>query len=1266
MARRGHGCRCCGCSFNNIFRCEQLSVNLWNQSGELPVLTCDSAPSPGNLQSVSAWLTSGAFASGGELAIDLDAAGLNIAAASSNGSLPTQTLRAAIIGGLAVVESFSNNNAIRLLSLNGDSRRAALNPLHGFSVRSCKVNGGRFVTAYAAGGSPVGAAPNVPSLTPRMTVQFNQQGESGFTNQPIIGLQSPMGGYLATQACRAAVYRDGEYVDTVTRDASLCVIMPDGTSSVSLPSGPALVDRDADRAEIASLEAERVTIQPPPDPNAGLRLTLAVARDQAQASINTLTTQINQLTSDLEWAANVDFQQFPWSRVDRYFVVQSYVEMSVINIGDYGDCAELVGDPVETTLFMRLLCVTDQLGQEGLLAIDVAYRTQLRADKIAERAAQQLAYDSAVAQLAAIPPAPGLSQGQLARLAQIATKIASLRAIPIVLIDYVAGQTGLVRLSGNRVGWRGADGFDYTGGINTTVSLGGGDGLGEYTATYVPGGGNLVSFESATYFHVNTGDRFRIAVRDGGSGTLSITPSGAILGTFNDATNQDGSYLVITRYDDDCLPSISPQKQFDDIDDDWLGVGGVRRVLQSGMWMDIPRRFSQRRYEFNSFVVDKTPPSIVARQVDDFVVGSEPEWLNFAAADRVQATPLLFADEPVIGDNGGTNWAFYTTRPTGPGMPPGYYRAANSVLKDRAHNFPLLTPAVEFTIHEEMSGAKATFAVPQGQSMSRTSPLQTVDLVFDKTVVGITKRNFTIEAYGSRPDGTYGEIQFDDDLSRIAPTNIVFMEFPQPNRCRITFDTTTQLRGTLWRIVFQPDEGVIAAEAAGFGSLSFVYDTAREATDGTPARLEACFWRNEDAQGNYQIISYDSTSKKWVFFGTANEFFGMPSGEPCILAARLAWIVKQPEENIRQVIDVSGFDVEIGTTSSVSTLVAEPDPAALPVTKLASSANVLLPASGGQFHSTHDADSFIPNAPPNPDGPVEQPHSYFGLTSTIYPSPARRVSACAAPRSSQKHFSLLMSENDYTTITATMSHVPMNGEWVASYIDGSGKPFEVASGPHFQFSPFWEEPPARVETPDGYLYPQPGNIFLQKPFSGPFTFSPYDTFGNLLPPNSWSGSGVASQFWAPVWGPIRGPDTFLVPSDFIGSSYWSSGSSMRAYRMTHEIPGLATAVPGDLVLAMVLTASWWATVTRDWVVRQDGKNVIVPNTYTTGSASETRYVYLHLSKAQEHQLATTGSVQVVTDGISQKWVGTPDPRPGIPLNLGDITKNRHVWTLSAS
>lgn len=1268
MARRGHGCRCCGCSFNNIFRCEQLSVNLWNQSGQLPVVTCDSAPAPWNLTAVSQWLTSGSFASGGSLTIDLDAAGLNLAASGTGNGF----LQASLFQGTAIASS-TISGGVRSISLNSGQRLAVLNQTHAISVRSCKVSSGRFVTAYAPA-TPRQMLSDI-ALTPRMSVKFWQQGEPGFTNQFIDGLWNSGGGnpYWMTQACRAAVYRDGEYVGEVTRDPSVATLLPDDETTVSQQSGSNYPDI---AAEIAELDARMAAfnaslwVQRPLTPSeAQERETIQQTRQQMLDNINSgweAFCEQNSITaapggsyiSGVGPAPSIDYA------IGIYvgFINNTWVAVQSPFPNGWPAPIPAAQQFLVQTTFPARVARTNYIEETQprlieLNSIEAGYSRPMTP----EEAAQWLAWRNEK------------------------DALQSSQAI-FSVTDYTMRHSGIVRLTGYRASVFVPANGDATGGVNIAYQH---QNHAFWNAdTFPPSRARVVDrwydtrATSAAFLYVMAGQRIRLSIGYGGDGTLATEPSGAILGTFDEATSPEGSYLVVSKYDDDCMPSgWQGPRNFDNVDDGWQGLGGYQGL--------VPRRLSQRRYEFNSFVVDKTPPSVVARQVDDFVVGDWPTEVNVTSADyftgvqRVEAAPLIFADEPVVGD---TYLAHYVTRPAVMGDP-GFYRATNSFIKDRAHNFPLLTPSVEFTIHATMSGAKATFVATGDESISRSSPLANIDLVFDKPVVGVMKRHFTLQAYGKRADNTFGEIVLDDDLVRISPTNIVGLSWTSGNVCRITFDTTTQLPASLWRIVFQPDEAVFATGDADYrAKWSYIHTPPAAANGDTLERFEAEVWRvlrGDPQQPN--AVRWNADEKKWKW---RDEDANVPTpddAQPCILAARFAWIRPQPESNIRQLIDTStnlisvnqrtvDETVTIGDTASVSAAVVEPDPEQPPVMELSSSSTVSLPASGGSFHANHDADSFSPNAPPDPDAATAVPHSYFGMSTTIYPSPAKRLSLCAAPLEPQKHFSALMAANNFTTITASMNtHVPVNGR---TYAGGLAVP-DTTGRPHAQFSPNWEELGTVREGDQSWWGPP----FLTRWFFGPFAMSPVDG-GALRSQNQWAaslGTQTVAPFYGIVWNPPNINDQVELPPppdwylpfppreyrrDNIGSMTVSIGASLVATRVVQEYRGIATAAPGDLVLFMRVDVSTFISATKtEYVPGTMAKTheVFYPSWKSRNGSYE---VAFHLSKSQEYALASGSAVQVVVPNTSFRRTPVPDPNSPFPGSIDDI--NRHVWTLQAS
>lgn len=1247
MARRGHGCRCCGCLFSNIFRCEQLSVNLWNQSGDLPLVTCDNLPQASVIDSVSAWLTSGAYAAGGSLRLNLDAAGLNMAASSSSAGY--QFLRASIFNGSVVVESASAGNG-RTLTLNSDTRLLGFDPSHSFSLRSCKIPSGRYATAYVSGVGWIGGSAGV---TRRLLVRYRQQGEPGFTNQYIDGLSSddvqgggsqwPSG---ASQACRAAVYRDGMYVGAVARDPSLCTLLPNDETSVSQYSSsfPDVA------AEIAAINAQissigRVAARPlTPAELAELNL-LAIETPAQQDLVNQRFAQAQ------EWAIQQN-EAF----LNGYLPPRWIAERTPTN-----------PNPTDAAI-ASFLFNTLAFKREQALRF---YHQETNAVEIAELAAMR----SRANELQRIssgytrPPTDKELQ-DLQSLQLERSRLQSSLGIYSVA-DYTARYSCLVRMDG----YAGALIFPAAGNAFGGRNIADDHGNHAYWSARAAGTNwrsidpSSLSYrsESMEWLYVQQGETVRLVIPYGGSATLTTEPSGSILGTFEDETKEEGSYLVVSRYDDDCMPT------------GWGGVGTFDAFQAETPDNSSSPIFAfsgpQRRYEFNSFVVDKTPPAVVVEQVNDFVEGDGVSGrLEYSQSAYGQQTPFalmrssmqVYADEPLVNDGlVSVRALLLSSRPDemelrGYGfseLPAGYYRAvatAVSNIKDRAHNLPHAAPTVEFTVHATMSGARPTFAVAGEVIKDSKSRLTTIDLLFDKPVVGITKRNFTIEGYGLHANGSFGQIPaFSDGLERRTPYDITLIEFPQPNLCRLTITDEMQGMSQQWRIIFQPDLGVLAFSGDDAGLWSHVFSSARPADEQVPAAPEQEYWRIWNATRNEHIaLRYDATSNEWKNAETSLALsFGIPDdAEPCILVARYAWVIRQSEAGVRYLIDTSTTSgTPIGSVASVSGSVGEPNTEAGPTTTaIESSGSVSLPAEAGSFHTNHDADSYVPNAPPSPDEGTDTPYGYFGLTTTIYPSPAIAVSACAAPRSAQKHFSAIMSNSDYTTITATLNHVPVNGTWSVGYPrffeqQGVTENVVVASGLHPAFG-------------------------VHVPFAQAISFSSVRN-GLFLPQNEWFAEDYVS-------GAVAFNDNFLV-TDTSGQDtdtvFGPRVSSLYASRGLETYPGLGTSVAGGLVF--VLRIFVFLSRSNGPRLGLRGQDLVWQNSglgEASAMAPAGAYVAtLLLSKSQEYQLATSGSVSVavpntssyIEPGFTPAGLFAPGSRWS---QLDRHYYNRHVWTLSAS
>lgn len=140
---------------------------------------------------------------------------------------------------------------------------------------------------------------------------------------------------------------------------------------------------------------------------------------------------------------------------------------------------------------------------------------------------------------------------------------------------------------------------------------------------------------------------------------------------------------------------------------------------------------------------------------------------------------------------------------------------------------------------------------------------------------------------------------------------------------------------------------------------------------------------------------------------------------PCVLKSRRSWLVTRPSS--RQVINTSSSVAAMGRVPTATTSVAvsslpeaTSDNATIDVTN-----EITLPDSAGKFHAAN-GEGFVPQAPATLDAAAALPHSYFGLPTTVFPSPPQSLSACAAPIAPQKHSSLIIGSNDITSITVEL------------------------------------------------------------------------------------------------------------------------------------------------------------------------------------------------------------------------------------------------------
>lgn len=155
--------------------------------------------------------------------------------------------------------------------------------------------------------------------------------------------------------------------------------------------------------------------------------------------------------------------------------------------------------------------------------------------------------------------------------------------------------------------------------------------------------------------------------------------------------------------------------------------------------------------------------------------------------------------------------------------------------------------------------------------------------------------------------------------------------------------------------------------------------------------------------------------------------------EPCRLAARATWIVLPETGKNAEPADVRVSRIgTIGEVSSVSGIVdeslhadfidADGDGENAPTKDVSvSSTNGLRPRFDSPYYpeySSSSAAGFLPRVPPSatdPDDAVGR-FGYWGIGTTLYPSPPALVDECAPPAEAQRHSSAIFSANEITSL----------------------------------------------------------------------------------------------------------------------------------------------------------------------------------------------------------------------------------------------------------
>jgi hypothetical protein len=670
-------------------------------------------------------------------------------------------------------------------------------------------------------------------------------------------------------------------------------------------------------------------------------------------------------------------------------------------------------------------------------------------------------------------------------------------------------------------------------------------------------------------------------------------------------------------------------------------------------------------------------------------------------------------------------------------LEPGEYSiTVTEPVKDRAGNAALEQPAVTFKVvegTEDERRGRPRFEIPfesnalvNGQIFGgREYPVTQIDVVFADHVYGVTKRHFELKGFGRYLDKSVeppalanGEIpqlmyEFppqppdgDTELERINPRGITKVERLSSKRLRLTLDSAMQFPGSKWRLFFTPDKQAFWADALPIGfDLEYRQTPAFISDSGGPVG-ETQLWQVKFPGGIDWPLFYDVDEEKWqIPFGDATYDAGdqiesedqlaadltgvgiwIKFKKPVQMACRTNWIVVRPPGTTPERIDVSGSIIGIGGVSSVTTEIDEPDSEGEPWrSQISASGSMWLSKTPGTFlhGSPESVDPFVPSVPPIPeegDPPLTEPYSYWGLDTTIYPSPPKRLRPCKAPKSHQPHGSVFAGGTEFG-INAALSFAVVPGSDGPPESLPSGKVYGTNVSIDFGIWRWSLSIAPQMFGVNAFTIGAARNLFNN------LTFQPSGA------PNRWSSDhnqtavignaytairsvgNMVSSVYVPIYrlGDISGvmPSSFAGPDDkdfpltdgsvftlghlsqvTVGSGGWS----LRALRTCTSYAGIGTSTPNEIVLEItgnvgVPNYCYAAPFTYNNTLKAWN-----PTTLCIAGFNLTYNARIVLSGQQEAAFMGGQSVSVAADVFSENY--TPDDK-GTARYVG-----RHVWTIS--
>lgn len=436
-------------------------------------------------------------------------------------------------------------------------------------------------------------------------------------------------------------------------------------------------------------------------------------------------------------------------------------------------------------------------------------------------------------------------------------------------------------------------------------------------------------------------------------------------------------------------------------------------------------------HTFHSVVVDRTPPVVAVRQINDFFVGDETEVYPL----DYPVYPFGTCRQPASFSDGGNPSA--SDGPVvlaGPLLAASYTAGTHIVetgdltlLADRAGNVPVTKGRVEFTVHPVPAGGKvganAAWKLPDNisarmlcldprtqftqssfydvESLAYPNPVMAVRLRFNRRV-RCPAREAATDAVTLTGRDNNGTISATVQSLRVA------------DRSRTEYlamlPSGPQSPNSLWTLTFQPTEDFVVIPDG-------VDDLVFESQSSFPAIGEPLTIYHDKETGD----DFEYASGAYAKLDDGDLPQGATDGDNrCLLACRAQWVIEESQTPGRELIDTSrraAMDL-LPVPTLTDTITVPTDPAVASETTISATDDIYLPPSCGTF-TDDERSTFVAGVPAEMDSPSTARASWFNLTTTIYPSSAAAVPSCAALSQPQRHASLLFGKDDISGLQLT-------------------------------------------------------------------------------------------------------------------------------------------------------------------------------------------------------------------------------------------------------